>query len=79
MPSLLDGMNVTLRRAALEARTCSDERSEGRGEGEVGEIPRNVQAAERVQLVVVGVGEREGRASTCAGCQAALTGIIVAL
>jgi hypothetical protein len=31
MPSLLDGMDVTLRRATLEARTCSDGRSEGRG------------------------------------------------
>ena len=48
MPSLLDSMNVTLRRAALEAGTCSDERSEVRGGGEVRRIPRNVQAGEWV-------------------------------
>jgi hypothetical protein len=59
MPSLLDGMNVTLRRAAFEARTCSEERSEGSGGGEVGRIPRNVQAGEMIQLVV-GVRERRG-------------------
>lgn len=47
------------------------------GLGERG-LPRKVQAGEWVQLVV-GVREREGRASTCAGSQAALTGIVVAL
>lgn len=47
------------------------------GEGEVGGIPRNVQAGEWVQWVV-GVRERR-EGGTCAGCQAALTWIIVAL
>jgi hypothetical protein len=45
MPSLLDGMNVALRRAALEARTCSTNGQRGgveRGSG--GRIPRKVQA-----------------------------------
>jgi len=53
-------------------------RREGWWEGEVGGIPKNVQAGERL---VVGVSERKGRreGSTCASCQAALTGIIVAL
>jgi hypothetical protein len=63
MPSLLDGMNVTFRRAALETRTCWTKGQRGgvgrvRGRG----IPRNVQAGERVQLVV-GVREREGEGS----------------
>lgn len=77
MPSLLDGMNVTLGRAALEARTCSTNGQRGEGWGEEVYLEK-CRLGEWVQLVV-GVREKEGRISTCAGSQAALAGIIVAL
>lgn len=73
-------MDVTLWRAALEARTCStngQRGGDGWGGGEGGYLEKCRLGW--VQLVV-GVREREkGGQSTCAGSQAALTGIIVAL
>jgi len=54
----------------------TDGQREGVGWGRGRRIPRNVQAGERS---VGGGGEREKGGSTCAGSQAALTWIVVAL